>query len=184
MNYLLFPGRLEQPPFQNWILKWVWFPWRSLHNSTGTASGGVCASVGVRACLCMQVWVGVGVCAGVWALSVQVCEYLCRCEGVCAGVRVSMQVCRCLCRCVIMSMQTWLCMCRCVCVCVSAQVGPTRKYKCYGSHRYVFFLPVSLQLRLMQSEQTVEAVVRERSLKVLKERCWQVYRPLENVYDP
>ena len=39
------------------------------------------------------------------------------------------------------------------------------------------FLPVSLQLRLMQSEQTVEAVVRERSLKVFKERCWQTYQP-------
>ena len=39
------------------------------------------------------------------------------------------------------------------------------------------FLPVSLQLRLMQSEQTVEAVVRERSLKVFKERCWQAYQP-------
>ena len=35
----------------------------------------------------------------------------------------------------------------------------------------------SVQLRLMQSEQTVEAVVRERSLKVFKERCWQAYQP-------
>ena len=65
------------------------------------------------------------------------------------------------------------------------QVGPTRKYKCCGSHRYVVsFLPVSLHIRPMQSEQTVEAIVQERSLKVLKERCWQAYRPLGNVYDP
>ncbi len=58
------------------------------------------------------------------------------------------------------------------------EVGPTRNSKCCGSHWYVVsFLPVSLQLRLMQSEQTVEAVVRERSLKVFKERCWQAYQP-------
>ncbi|XP_065906894.1 protein MIX23-like [Dysidea avara] len=33
------------------------------------------------------------------------------------------------------------------------------------------------KLRLMQSELTVEDVIKERSLKVFKERCWQAYKP-------
>ena len=72
----------------------------------------------------------------------------------------------------------------CVRVCVCTGDAYQKIQVLWVTQVCCFFLPVSLQLRLMQSEQTMEAVVRERSLKVLKERCWQAYRPLENVYDP
>ena len=112
------------------------FPWRSLHNSRGTASGGDCAGVGVGmwvvstgvwvclkkcgcvcACRCWCVCAGrcIGVCAGMW---VWACLCKCGCVNVvCAGVRVCGCVCRWVGGCV--SVQVWLsaqvyaCVCRC-----------------------------------------------------------------------